>query len=509
MIEEKGSVPAQTILELRQLSKHFGGIQALRGVDFDLRAGEVHGIIGENGAGKSTLMKILSGVYSDYEGEMILHGQSVRFHSPADARVRGIGMVHQELTVFPDLTIAENLFNGTQPTTRLGRVDWRTMRRQAREHLRELGITIDGNRLMRSVSVGTQQMIEIARVIFSGAGIIILDEPTSSLSLAETQRLFEFIRRLREQGKTIIFISHFLEDVLQVADRVSIFKNGERVTTREASSLTKHEMVSLMLGSESQLLQATDEEVTAAHRLATPRGEKVVLSVQGFSYHHTFQDVSFTLHEGEMLGLYGFVGAGQLELAHCLFGALHPTAGHIQLYGKEVKIRSTYQAKKLGIAYVSENRHDSLVLDQEVFKNITLAHLSKVVPLFLRQAPEIAVARAQLEATRTRPSDPFLPVSALSGGNQQKVVVAKWLLNQPRVLIVAEPTRGMDVGAKEDVLNLIHQQRARGVAVLLISTEIETILANCTRAFVMRKGRIMAELQGEQLSREQLLFHAQ
>jgi ribose transport system ATP-binding protein len=496
------------ILELRGLSKRFGGVNALTDVDFDLRQGEVHGIIGENGAGKSTLMKILSGVYSDYDGQMVLRGNPVRFHSTADALSQGIAMIHQELTIFPDLTVAENIFSGNQPTTRLGTINWPSMKKQAADHLRELGISINVNSLVSSVSVGTQQMIEIARIIFSGANIIIMDEPTSALSLPETKRLFQFIERLKDQGKTIIFISHFLEDVLQISDRVSIFKNGQRVATRDTKSLTKHEMIALMLGADSRmLLQAYEEEAALARRTPSQEGD-VILEVNHLSYRSAFQDVNFSIRAGEILGLYSFVGAGQLELARCLFGVIRPSKGEIRLKGKEVKLRNTRQAKGLGIAYVPENRRDSLVLDHEIFKNVTLAHLDKLLPVFLTRRTEVEVAEEKMQATRVRPAKPLLLVGALSGGNQQKVVLAKWLVRVPQVLILAEPTRGMDIGAKEEVLDLIHELRAQGVAILFISTELETILGNCTRVIVMSKGHVTAEVQGENLSKDNLLLHA-
>ncbi len=496
------------ILELEHLSKRFGGIHALRDVDFTVKRGEIHGVVGENGAGKSTLMKVLSGVYSEYEGQMFLNGESVRFRSTADARVQGIGMVHQELNIFPDLTIAENIFNGTQLTSRLGAIDWPRMRTEAAKYLRELGITLDVNTLMGSVSVGMQQIIEIVRVIFSGANIIILDEPTSALSLQETQRLFSFIQRLKTQGKTILFISHFLEDVLAISDRVSIFKNGQRVATYEANNLSKQELITQMLGSDSRLLQqAYEEEAVLTRRNAAYEGEEV-LALKHLSYRSAFQEVNFSVRAGEILGIYGFVGAGQEQLARCLFGILRPNKGKIQLNGKEVRFRTTTQAKRLGMAYVPENRRDSLALDQEIFKNVTLAHLATIVPFFLQRKRELIVAKEQIKATQVRPPHPFLPAGALSGGNQQKVVLAKWLVRPPKVLILAEPTRGMDVGAKEEVLELIHALRSRGVAILLISTEIETILSNCTHVIVMHRGHITDELYEEQLSKDRMLLNA-
>jgi ribose transport system ATP-binding protein len=505
-LQDETSAPI--ILQLHGVSKHFGGVNALTQVDFDLRRGEVHGVVGENGAGKSTLMKILSGVYSEYDGEMLLNGNPVHFRSTANAHALGIGMIHQELTVFPDLTVAENIFNGNQPLSGIGMIRWKAMKEKARQQLHDLGIEVDVNSLMGSVPVGTQQMVEIARVIFSGANIIIMDEPTSALSLPETKRLFSFIERLRQQQKTIIFISHFLEDVLEVSDRVSVFRNGQCVTTRDTKSLTKTEIISFMLGSENRLLQKAYEEETVTQRRTTTQSGDVVLAIHHLSHARDFQDIDFSIHAGEMVGLYGFVGAGQLQLGNCLFGALRPTSGTLELKGKKIKLRRTQQAKNLKIAYVPENRRDSLALDKEIFKNVTLAYLDKVMPGLVHVNQEIKLARAKILTARVRPPNPLLPVNALSGGNQQKVVLAKWLMETPEVLILAEPTRGMDVGAKEDVLDIVHELRGHGVAILLISTEIETILSNCTRVLVMSKGRITAELQDEQLTKENLLLHA-
>lgn len=498
----------KVILELRNLSKRFGGVNALIEVDFDLREGEVHGLVGENGAGKSTLMKILSGVYSDYEGQMLLNNTLVHFHSPADARAKGIGMIHQELSIFPHLTVAENIFSGTQPLTKAGTIDWKGMRQQAAEYLKELGLSIDVNSLMGDLSVGAQQMVEIARILFSGANIIIMDEPTSALSLPETKRLFSFIEKLKAQNKTVIFISHFLEDVLQISDRVTVFKNSRRVTVRETKDLTKHEIIELMLGADSRTLLRAYEGGSLSSRHAPVKLGDVTLQVDKLSYSGVFQDISFSVRAGEILGLYSFVGAGQLKLAQCLFGVERPARGTIQLKGKTIKLPNTRRAKKLGIAYVPENRRDSLALDKEIFKNVTLVQLDKLLPIFLRQRLEINLTLEKIKATRVRPPSPLLPVGALSGGNQQKVVLAKWLVETPTLLILAEPTRGMDVGAKEEVLELIHELRSKGVAILLISTELETILANCDRVIVMHKGRLTAELEGEQMSKDNLLLHA-
>lgn len=507
-LERSDNSDTKVILELKQLSKKFGGVNALTDIDFDLRQGEVHGVVGENGAGKSTLMKILSGVYSDYEGQMVLDGSPVRFHSPADANLKGIGMIHQELSIFPHLTVAENMFSRNLPVKKVGALDWKLMKQRATEHLRELGLNVNASTLMGNLPVGVQQMVEIARIIFSGANIIIMDEPTSALSLNETRRLFEFIKQLKAQGKTVIFISHFLEDVLEISDRVSVFRNSYHVATLDAKDLSKQQIIELMLGSDNRiLLQAYQDNKLNSRRSPAKQGE-VVLSVRNLSYAGYFNDISFDIHAGEILGLYSFVGAGQLQLARCLFGAERPNKGTITLKGRTVKLRNTTQAKRLGIAYVPENRRDSLVLTQEIYKNISLAQLNKLLPVILHRKPEIELAIEKMEATRVRPPRPFLQVGALSGGNQQKVLLAKWLVRTPQVLVLSEPTRGMDVGAKEEVLELIHELRTKDVAIFLISSELEIILANCDRVIVMHKGHITTELEGEQFNKDNLLLNA-
>jgi ribose transport system ATP-binding protein len=502
---------AAPILELRTVSKRYGGAIALEGVDFDLLPGEVHGLIGENGAGKSTMMKLLSGVYSDYSGELLLDGQPARFASPADAQARGIGMVYQELSTFPHLTVAENLFS-RRPPGRAGLIDWGRMVREAQAHLRALQMDIDVTARMGELSVGTQQIVEIARVIFSGARIIMLDEPTSALSPPETRRLFEFIATLKRQGKTIIFVSHFLEDVLEVADRITVLKNSRKVTTLEARGTTKHQLVELMIGADAKILQQMyeDEAGVAARRRARALGEPV-LDVEHLSRPGAFGDISFVLRGGEILGLFGFMGAGQIQLARCLFGAQQPSAGKILLDGRPLRLKNTTDARNAGIAYVPENRRDTLMLGQEIFKNITLAHLGTLLRGLVSVRAEVAIAREQVENVGVKPAGPelpMLPVGSLSGGNQQKVVLAKWLTKRPKLLILNEPTRGMDVGAKDEVMTIVQELRDKGVAILLITTEPETILSVADRALVINKGSITAELGGQDLTKENLMKHA-
>jgi len=501
----------EPFLRLRGGRKRFGGVLALDGVDFDLGPGEVHGVVGENGAGKSTLMKLLAGAYSDYDGELSVGGEPRRFASPADAQAAGIGMVYQELTAFSHLTVAENIF-GRHPPTRRGFVSWRATNRIAGQHLSELGLDIDVTSRMGSLPVGTQQLVEIARVIFSGARWIILDEPTSALSPPETKRLFHFMTTLKAQGRGLVFISHFLDDVLEISDRVTVLKNSRRVATLAAGEADKHRLVALMIGADSSSLNLSYESsptssagARGAAAVAVAESAPEVLRVERLSKRGAFTDISLSLGQGEVLGCFAFMGAGQTTLGRCLFGADRADAGTVVLGGSVLRLTSTTRARAAGIAFVPEDRRSALMMSKQIFKNITVAHLARILPWWLREPRELAIADTQMKSVGVRPHDPHLPVGALSGGNQQKVVLAKWLTETPRVLILNEPTRGMDVGAKEEVLGVVRRLRAQGVAIFLISTEPETVLSLADRALVMRKGRFTAELAGAALTKANLM----
>jgi ribose transport system ATP-binding protein len=494
------------LLELLKVTKHFGGVTALQDVSFDLRAGEVHGLVGENGAGKSTLIKIISGVHIDYEGEMRLQGEPVRFRSPAEARARGIGTVYQELSVIRSLSVAENIFLGTQPVNRLGWVDWPRIYREAADHLEQLGLRVDVRKPVGAFSIGVQQMVEVARIVFGGANIVIMDEPTSALSPPEAERLFEFIARLKEQGKTIIFISHFLEDVLRVSDRVTVMKNGCRVYVGPSSEVDKRFLVQKMLGEDSRLMTGDPDVVRTPDDVLAAR--EVVLQVKGLRRKREFEDITFDVRAGEILGIYGFMGAGKTAVASCLFGYQQPDGGELRLRGRPVRIRNTDDARRLGIAYVPNNRKLSLFPGKEIYKNVTLTHLDRVLRFFLDKQKELRITQEQIDQVGVTPANPLLDVAHLSGGNQQKVVMAKWLVQQPQVLILNEPTRGMDVGAKEEVLQLVQQLKRRGVAIVLLSSEPEIILNHSDRILVMSKGRIRKELPNRAIDKEQLMHWA-
>ena len=377
------------ILELHQITKAFGGVEALRGVDFALSAGEIHGLVGENGAGKSTLMKIIAGVHTEFSGRFVLDGRDIRFRSARDARAAGIAMVHQELSVAPDLSVAENVFLGAQPTNRFGLVQWRRMAREAGEQLTRFGIDVDPTSRLGDLPIGLQQLIEIARVLFSGARIIILDEPTSALSPPEVERLFATLRRLRDEGTAIVFISHFIEDILRVSDTVTVFRNGRKVAEAEAAETSKSALIEAMIGKGREALEETyTDDIT----LPPASDRPVVLKASRLSLARSLHDVSFEVRAGEVLGIYGFMGCGQLELARILFGKLRPDGGTLAMAGSRKAFRSTADARRAGIAFVPESRRAMLFHQEPVYKNISISILDRISALLLKPSRERSIA---------------------------------------------------------------------------------------------------------------------
>src|SRR5882672_3699147 len=490
------------ILELQGIAKAFGGVEALRGVDFALSAGEIHGLVGENGAGKSTLMKIIAGVHPEFSGRFLLDGRETRFRSARDARAAGIAMVHQELSVAPDLTVAENVFLGSQPTNRFGLVQWRRMAREAGEQLARFGIDVDPLARLGDLPIGLQQLIEIARVLFSGARIIILDEPTSALSPPEVERLFTTLRRLRDEGTGIVFISHFIEDILRVSDTVTVFRNGRKVAETAAAATTKAALIEAMIGKGGEALEHSYSDDLM---LPPPNAGSVVLKVDQLTLARSLRAVSFEARAGEVLGIYGFMGCGQLELARILFGKLRPDHGTLAVAGGQKAFRSTAGARRAGIAFVPESRRDMLFHQEPVYKNISISILDRISHLLLKPSRERSIATRQVEQLQIRPAAVELDLGMLSGGNQQKVALAKWLSYPPRLLVLCEPTRGMDVGAKNDVIHIIRDLRARGIAILVLSTEPETVLSLADRIVVMKRGTVVREFANEVVSKDRLL----
>jgi len=493
-------------LELLHVSKAFGGVQALKDVDFSLKPGSIHGVAGENGAGKSTLMKIVAGVYAADKGEIRIDGHGARFRSSRDARAAGVGMVHQELSVAPDLSVAENVFLGAQPTGRFGLVAWRRMAREAAEQLKDLGLSVDPTARLGDFPIGVQQLVELARILFSGARIVILDEPTSALSPPETARLFDVLRKLRDGGRSLIFISHFLDDILAISDEVSVFRNGRLVANAAVSpKIDKRWIIERMIGAGREELE---ESYVGEIALKSRDDAPLVLEARGLTLSPYYRDVSFVARAGEILGVYGFMGCGQIELARTLFGKLAPERGVLVINGKRLKLANTTAGKVAGVGFVPESRRAMLFREEPIYRNVSIAFLEHISKLLVKPDKERANARTHTERLGVRPPGVEARLGALSGGNQQKVALAKWLAGAPKLLVLVEPTRGMDVGAKEDVVHIVKALAAEGMAVVVMSTEPETVLALADRVLVLRKGTIAQEFANCAISKDRLLAAA-
>lgn len=487
----------QPIIELTHISKSFGALQALKDVDFNLYEGETHALVGENGAGKSTLMRILAGIYARDEGDYHVNGQLINPQSPRDMLDRGIGMIHQELSVMPELSVAENVFLGRQLTTPWGAVDWKQMNEIAERELAALGFDeIDVRQPLENYSLGTQQVVEVLRVIVSGARVLIMDEPTSALSPAEVERLIQLIDTLRQSKRSIIYISHFLEEVMRVADRITVLRDGNKVGTLRAADTNIDELIALILGHEIHATLPAAEDKTE---------RQTVLEVKDLTS-DVFEHIDLQVDAGEVVGLYGAVGAGHFDLARALFGMYRYDSGSISLDGRTFPHNFTARyAIKHGIAYATESRRKSLMLEDAIYRNITLPHLFRIGGLFPRPSEELAIAEPAIHTVGVNPPDPVNPVGKLSGGNQQKVAIARWLTHPPRVFVMSEPTRGMDVGAKSEVLSVLRNFRNEGYGVLVVSTEPETILTVSDRVVVMSRGKIVKELPNQNLNKDVLL----
>lgn len=486
-----------TIIELRHISKRFFGLQALNEVDFDLREGEVHALVGENGAGKSTLMRILAGIYNEYEGQYMLRGEPVHLQSPRDALNRGIGMIHQELSVMPALSVTENLFLGRQLTNRWGVVDWKRMNAMAVEELGLLGIhDLDVRRPLGEYPLGTQQMVEVLRVLLSGAQVLVMDEPTSALSPVEVERLITFVDALRQKKRSIIYISHFLSEVMRVADRVTILRDGRKISTVEAEKTNVEELISLILGRTFQ----PNPPAPRTHQAAP-----VLLAVDQLTA-DVFKDISLTVGKGEIVGLYGAVGAGHFDFARALFGLYRCDSGTIRVDGQLLPANFRPSAAiKAGLAYATESRRKTLIMDEAIFRNITMPHLGRIARAVPTARKELRVAQPVIERVNVQPPNPFSAVGKLSGGNQQKVVIARWLAFPPKVFIMSEPTRGMDVGAKSEVMAILQDFRKQGYGVLIVASEPETVLDVCDRILVMSRGRFVSELVNQDINKDTLM----
>ncbi len=477
------------LIDLRGISKSFAGIRVLDDVSFDVRPGEVHALLGENGAGKSTLIKIMGGVHRPDSGAIHVGGAPVAFSSPGAAAAAGIAIVYQELLLFPDLSVAENIFIGHAPRRSFNRLDWRLMRARARELLDDLDSHhIDVDQPVGGLSVANRQRVEIAKALSQNARVVIMDEPTASLTEADVQQLLQIVRRLRDRGVGIVYISHKLPEVFALADRVTVLRDGAHVGTAPIGEVDERRLVSMMVGrSIDQLFPKAEAKIG-----------RPLLEVRGLSHQDVVRDISFTLRAGEILGIAGLIGSGRTELAHTIFGVTPATAGEILIDGEPVRITSPRQARDLGIAYVPEDRGlQGLVRPQTIAQNIAHTVLRRLTRhLVVDRKAEDALARASIGQFGIRARGPDQRVRQLSGGNQQKVVLAKWLAIRPRILIMDEPTRGIDVGAKSEIHALMSRLAGEGLAVLMISSELPEVLGMSDRVLVMRGGRIVAEFAG-------------
>jgi rhamnose transport system ATP-binding protein len=486
------------LLRATNVSKTFAGVQALQGVSFELRAGEVHALVGENGAGKSTLTKIISGVHQANEGSLEVNGRLVERNDPVISRSLGIAVIHQQPALFPNLTVAENIALGLEPPGWWRPVRWARRRRLAYELLERVGAAIDPDTVAQCLTMPQQQLVEIARALGADARILILDEPTASLSDREVESLFRIIRDLRGQGVGMIYISHRLEELFQVADRVTVLRDGRAVATCPMNEVDRTELIRVMVG--------RDLTAVFPKKMVTP-GE-VVLELEGVGcLDANVQDVSFSVRGGEILGLAGLMGAGRTELARILFGLTPADTGEIRLCGQPVVIRSSAHAVELGIAYVPEDRRrHGVLLDMAVAPNISLAILKKIASLgWLNTTRERSIALAFVERLAIKAASIDAVVGNLSGGNQQKVALARWLATDPAVLILDEPTQGVDIGAKAEIHRLMSELAGKGLAIIMISSELPEILGMSDRIAVMHGGTIMDVLNRSEATQERLL----
>lgn len=486
------------LLEARGLTKAFDGNVVLKDVDLVLHAGEVHAIVGENGAGKSTLIKTLGGVHRPDAGRLLLDGQETTLRSPADAIDRGVVVIHQELSLAPHLSVGENIFLGHYPRTRLGLVDRRKMRSEARSLLQRLHIEIDPQTLAVDLSIAQQQMIEIAKAISFNARVLILDEPTAVLDEAMVGTLFDLIAKLKADGLGIVFISHHLEEVLRIADTVTVLRDGQRTGVSAVSDIDQNWLVSKMIGRDFPQFSA------GTRRIGEP-----ALEVRGVTLSGVFEDISFTAHKGEIVGLAGLVGAGRTEVAQAICGVTRPTSGEIRVFGRKVRLRNPKAATRLAMAYVSEDRKAlGLLPNRPVRENATISKLSRFRRFgFLRLGKERAYVSEMIRKLDIRLAGMNVEIRTLSGGNQQKVLIGRALAIDPRILIFDEPTRGVDIGAKSEIYAIIEELVSNGICVILISSELEEILRLSDKIVVLRRGRVATTLSRDEAS-ESTIMHA-
>jgi rhamnose transport system ATP-binding protein len=487
------------VLALQGASKTFGAVQALEDVSIELRAGEVHGLVGENGAGKSTLVKILAGVHAPDDGVLLVDGRELLLNGPADARDAGIAIIYQEPILFPDLTVEENIFIGRQPLGAGHRIDRRAMRAHVDDVFDRLGVRLDPARIARGLSIAEQQIVEIGKALSLEAKVIVMDEPTAALSAIEVERLFRVVESLQSGGAAVLFISHRLEEIFGLCQHVTVLRDGRWVMSSPLAGLSSDDLVRAMVGRE------------LVERTATEKGVgQVVLDVERLTREGFFTDVSFQVRAGEIVALAGLVGSGRSEVARAIFGVDRYDAGAVTVNGRGLRRASPTAAMSTGIGLVPEDRRQQgLVMEMSIARNVALASLRRLQQLgFIRSAAERRLARDWALRLQLKYGSLASHATSLSGGNQQKVVLAKWLARNPKLLIVDEPTRGIDIGTKAEVHRLLDELAEQGVAVLMISSELPEVLRVADRILVMREGQLVAEFEHAQASEESIVAAA-
>ena len=497
------SVESDYILQVKGISKSFGGIHALSDVNLTVRCGEVHAVIGENGAGKTTLMNILGGIIKQDKGIIVFNGEKVDFNSPQDGFKIGISTIHQELTMIPHLSVMENIFMGNLRKFKIsskGIINQHKLINAAKKTLDLLELSIDPQRLVKNLSISEQQEIEIIKALSGDARLIIMDEPNSSLTDSETKRLFEIIDKLKKRGVSIVYVSHKIEEVVQIADRITVLRDGRFVGDLERREATPARLFHMIAGRDKNMSQPRQNNAS----------DQILLSIKSFSG-NGFNDISFDLYKGEVLGFYGLVGSGRSELGRALFGADPVTEGTISLDDQTVIIDSPREAIAHGIAMVPEDRKEqALFMNLPIVQNMTISHLPKLSSLnfFIRQSHEKSIINDYIRLLNIKLHETNQPICALSGGNQQKVVLARCLMIHPRILILDEPTHGIDIGAKEDVYHLIEQSAAKGLGIIFISSEMPEIISMSDRIAVLHEGELAGILKRDEVTKEKLIAYA-
>lgn len=484
-------------IQMNNIHKAFGTNQVLSGVDFELRAGEVHALMGENGAGKSTMMNILVGLHQRDEGTIVIDGKETYFTSPKQAEEAGIAFIHQELNIWPEMTVLENLFIGKEVTSAVGWLNSRKMKALAKEQFARLAVHLPLQQEAGLCSVGQQQMIEIAKALMTNAKVIIMDEPTAALTEREIQKLFDVIRALKKEGVSIVYISHRMEEIFALCDRITVMRDGRTVDTKDISATSFDEVVRKMVG----------RELTERYPSRASKPGDVVLEVKGAAKQGQFSDVSFTVRAGEIVGFSGLMGAGRTEIMRALFGLESLDQGEIRIHGKSVRIRRPDDAVRHGIGFITEDRKDEgLILDFSIRDNMALPNLFSFTSKgFISSKKEQEFVDTLIKRLQVKTQSAETPARSLSGGNQQKVVIAKWIGIGPSLLILDEPTRGVDVGAKREIYQLMNELTDRGVAIIMVSSELPEILGMSDRIIVVHEGKLSGELPREQATQEQIM----